>query len=260
MRTTLLILAFSLLLGACATQQGTQTKPYPEPEDTATVIAEMAATREQAAADNRLVMYVLGANWCHDSQDFAKLLATPLVESSVGAHYQVQYVNVGYLQHIREYVDLYDVPVIYATPTVLVVDPVSNSLLNRDSLDYWRSASTQEAQQVVDYFAQFQPGKPVYSPTDITGNLATALASINQYERHQAERIYGAYNQLSPMLKSMEQGEPAADFGEKWGNLAAMRAALPVDLAALRASAHRQAEAGVTDIELEFPHYTLFTD
>jgi hypothetical protein len=205
-------------------------------------------------------MIVLGANWCHDSTDFAKLLKNPGVAPDIDKHYEVQFINVGYLDHIREFVTPYGVPVIYGTPTVMVVKPGTNTLLNRDSLSYWRNASNLGATDARVYFAQYSLATPTPSDPSESAALKTAMASIDQFEQEQAQRIYAAYAALGPLLKSMEAGQPAPDFKDKWGNLAKMRSAITGDLAALRASAVKQDVAGVTKIKLDFPSYALFID
>jgi hypothetical protein len=258
MRTICASALLCLFLTACANQQAAQ--PYPAAGHPQQVVANMEATRQKAAADNKLAMYILGANWCHDSTDFAALLKDPAVAPIIKQGYNVQFINVGYLQYIREYVSLYEVPVIYTTPTVMVVEPHSNTLLNRASLPYWGAASSGQPQDVIDYFGQFSTGTPPPHPTPASPQLQRALNSINLYEREQAQRIYTAYAELGVLMKAMDAGQPSQEFNKKWGNLANMRSALPPALKDLRQSARAQDALGITDIELRFPHYALFTD
>jgi hypothetical protein len=247
----------TLFLSACASEP---TTPYPQSQGSEQALAEMQLTRDRAAQEDKLAMFVLGANWCHDSTDFAKLLKNPGVAPDIEKHYEVQFINVGYLDHIREFVTPYGVPVIYGTPTVMVVNPGSNTLLNRGSLPYWRNASNLDAADARVYFEQFSPATPIPADASESPALQAALASIDQFEQNQAQRIYTAYAALGPLLKSMEAGEPAPGFKNKWGNLAKMRSAITGDLAALRASAVKQDAAGVTKIKLDFPSYALFID
>lgn len=262
MRTICASAALCLFLTACANQQAAQ--PYPAAGHPQQVVANMEATRQKAAADNKLAMYILGANWCHDSTDFAALLKDPAVAPMIEQGYDVQFINVGYLQYIREYVTPYAVPVIYTTPTVMVVEPHSNTLLNRASLPYWGAASRRQPQDVIDYFEQFSAGPPPPASTQaspqLSPQLQRALKSINVYEREQAQRIYTAYAELGVLLKAMDAGEPSQEFNKKWGNLASMRSALPQALEDLRQSARTQDAQGISDIELQFPHYALFID
>jgi hypothetical protein len=90
--------------------------------------------------------------------------------------------------------------------------------------------------------------------------LSEALARIDRFEAAQARRIYRAYAILGPMLEQYEQGDPPADFDEKWSNLARMRSHITGDLEKLRQSARDQDAAGIDPIELEFPRYPLFVD
>ncbi len=258
MRTNFISALLCLLLVACAGHEA--VKPYPVAGDPQQVVADMAATRQQATDDHKLAMYILGANWCHDSTDFAALLQDPSVAPMIEQRYHVQFINVGYLQYIREYVSLYEVPVIYTTPTVMVVDPHSNTLLNRSSLPYWGTASSRQPQDVIAYFDQFSAGTPPPASTQASPQLQQALKSINVYEREQAQRIYTAYAEVGVLMKAMDAGEPSEEFRKKWGNLASMRSALPQALEDLRQSARQQDAQGVTDIQLQFPHYALFTD
>lgn len=258
MRSLWIGLLFLLTLTACTSQQ--LARPYPAAGEPQQVIAAMTATREHAAENDKLAMYVLGANWCHDSTDFATLIENSDVAPLISQRYEVQFINVGYLEYIREYVSLYDVPVIYGTPTVMVVQPTSNELLNRATLPYWRNASSLTSTDALRYFDQFDVNASPTVTAQPSPALQRALDQIDQFERNQAQRIYGGYQELSPMLQAMEAGRPAPGFERKWGNLGKMRGALPADLEQLRASARKQDQQGITDIKLVFPHYALFTD
>ena len=102
-----LLLLPTLFLGACASGP---TQPYPEGQNGQSVIAGIEEVREQALQNDHLAMYVLGGNWCHDSVRFSDMLQQPAVASIVEQHYDVQYVNVGFLENIREYVNLFAFP------------------------------------------------------------------------------------------------------------------------------------------------------
>ena len=246
-----------IVLSGCASAP---IAPYPQSQSSEQALNAMQLTRDQAAQQDKLAMYVLGANWCHDSTDFALLLDNSRVAPEIEQNYLVQYINVGYLDHIREFIDPYDVPVIYGTPTVMIVDPKTNALLNRASLPYWRSASSLNATDALHYFKQYSPDMaPAYTP-EKSPALQTAFASIDQFERTQAKRIYAGYAALSPMMKEMEAGNPPSGFEKKWVNLAKMRSKITGDLEELRMSAVKQDTAGVKDIKLDFPSYALFID
>lgn len=254
----LVIPILALLISACSSSPA--SAPYPTPIDDSQVLAEMAATREQAFANQQLAMYVLGANWCHDSVDFVDLLADPGVAPQIQANYVVQFINVGNLEHIKPFVTAYDVPVIYATPTVMVVDPVANRLLNRTTMSYWRNASNMNAADTADYFQQFSAADLPPMPATPSPALQQALTAIDKFEDAQAQRIYVAYAQLGALMATMDASQPTPEFGTKWGNLAKMRSTITADLQNLRDEAAAQDAAGIRSITLVFPSYALFTD
>ena len=246
-----------LLVSGCATEQAA-TKPYPPHIAAAEAQASVAEVLDKARASDRLAMLVLGANWCHDSVDFANMLAQPELESWIGQHYVVGLYNLGYLDDFQTYLAPYGVPVIYGTPTVLVIDPKTNQLLNPEFHYYWRNASQLTAKDARKYFSIYLV-PPVEGP-DPSESLAQALGQIDEFEARQADRITRAYAALGPMMRAYEAGNPPADFDDKWANLAGMRSKITGDLENLRQSAREQDAAGADPIVLDFPEYPLFID
>lgn len=253
----LLLLPLLLQLSACASGPAL---PYPDKQDRQQVLTAIQDVRTQALQNDKLALYVLGANWCHDSVDFASMLKRPETALVLESEYVVQFINVGYLENIREYVNLFDVPVIYGTPTVMIVDSGTGTLLNRDALSEWRNASNRKPDEARDYLAHYATQQAAPAAAGRSPALDRALRSIDEFEQRQAERIYAAYKILSPLLAAKDKGKPAPGFDVKWSNLAAMRSAITNDLADLRRSAHEQDAAGATAIELSFPDYLLFND
>lgn len=258
-RVLALTLAILSLL-ACAAP-APKTAPYPLRDSYAEISSDIEKARAAAIRDDKLLMLVLGANWCHDSTGFAKKIHNPTISPLLEDRYQVQMINVGYLHFIREIVAAYDVPVIYGTPTVLVIEPVTNVLLNRETLPYWRNADNISIDDTRTYFAAFSPHQSLPATPIPAALLRQGLAQIDQFEQEQAERIYSAYAVLGPMLEKIEAGQqPSAEFETKWKQLATMRSGITDDLQALRNSAAEQAASGATEIQLDFPHYALFID
>ena len=254
------LLLILLVLPVAASAKSDGEALYPEAVDYPVIFEQMDAARERAIASDRLVLYVLGANWCHDSTNLLQKIDQPAVASVLDKYYEVNLINVGYLEYVREVVSRYRVPVIYGTPTVLVVEPRTNTLLNRDSLPYWRSAEMRSLDETVAYFKQWRPDSSLPAPDNVGPALAGALYQIDTFEIAQAERIYRAYAVLGEMMRELGEDKPDKDFYRLWENLAAMRSSITEDLEALRASAESQAAAGADYIELEFPSYSLFID
>lgn len=247
----------------CAAQVAFTDEPeaprYPATTGYDQINASLARARETAVETNRLLMVVMGADWCHDSRAFMDTLADPALAALLEARYVVEPVNVGFYDHVRGVVAHWDVPIIYGTPTVLVIEPNSNMVLNRDSLSYWRSAASLGAADALSYFDAFEPGTtpPASTPSP---PLATALAEIAAFEQRMAERLYLAYADLGARMRGLGETRPDAAFMERWDNVAAMRSEITKDLARLRQEARDQDGLGADPIRLTFPDYSLYTD
>lgn len=254
------IVLMCLIQVACASQPE-QPSPYPSTDSYAAIFADMESARLRAQRENKLLMYVMGANWCHDSLGFVSKTENPAFRELIDQRYVVQLINVGELQFIREVITRYGEPVIYGTPTVLVVEPNTDTLLNGSTLPYWRNADAISLEDTLAYFDAFSPGQLPEPVPDPTPALARALAEIDSFENSQAERIYLAYAELGAMISETEPGaRPSQEFLAKWTNLAEMRSQITDDLVQLRSSAQQLAGSGADPVVLNYPHYDLFID
>jgi len=251
-----IVLFVLLLFTGCAGQPA--AGPYPTPLPVAEVPGEIDGVLRQAAAEQKLAMLVLGANWCHDSTDFAAMLESPELKPWLEEHYVIALYDQGYLDHIPTYVQPFGVPTMYGTPTVLVIDPQTRGVRNLDSHFYWRNASQLEIVDARRYFEKTLTPPPAAEPP--APELAAALRRIDAFEAAQAERILSAYAALGELMKEGDDGRPPEGFEEKWVSLAKMRGQITEDLAELRRSARQQAEEGLAPVRLSFPTYSLFTD
>ena len=261
MIATRLLLAsvLGLFLSAYATATP-DAAPYPAHQTSyAAIEVDIAQARKAAIEDETLLLLALGGNWCHDSVGLVEKMHDKQVAALFHKRYTVQLVNVGNLEFIRDIVKHYNVPIIYGTPTVLVIEPNSDSLLNRDSLSYWRSADALSIDDTLKYFEAFTPGQ-MPETEQVGTELSAAYQRIAVFEQEQAERLYTAYADLGRQMASIGDSKPPADFVEKWQNVGAMRGSITTDLASLRASAREQDKLGVNPIELNFPHYDLYID
>lgn len=252
------MLLIAVALPASAADKDGKTR-FPKGLDETEIQVSLAKARNQAREEGRLLMVILGADWCHDSRAFIDYLEDPAFAALIDERYRVERVNVGFYDNVRGVVSAWDLPVIYGTPTVIVEEPISGVVLNRDTLPHWRDAAALGAGETVRYFGAFAPGAPAESPAPSPA-LADALADIDDFETAQAERIYAAYAEIGQLLSELGDDRPGPDFIEKWDNLAAMRGAITGDLAALRAAARTLDAAGEREIALDFPSYDLFID
>lgn len=246
-------------LAACASVPEAP-KPYPETHSYDDIFTSMDAAREQAMGEDKLLMYVMGANWCHDSVAFMAKTQNQRFADLIDERYLVLPINIGNFDYVREVITRFGEPVIYGTPTVLVVEPRSGDLLNRSTLPYWRNAEAITLDDTLAYFEGFAVGQLPVPVAAESAALATAMAQIDAFENDQAQRIYQAYGELGQLMETQDIHQPSDDFMGKWKSLAAMRGQITQDLSALRQDAVSQDRAGADPIALTFPHYDLFVD
>lgn len=224
-------------------------------------MADLKTGLDTAQKSNKLALVVMGANWCHDSRALAARLYKEPLSTIINTHYEVIFIDVGYLETGKEVISSLGIPVYYATPTVLIVDPVSREVLNADNRNQWGNAYTISMKESVDYFAKYaETGQSaIQSDNEIDENLRVLLADIEAFEDVQAVRLYEAYAVLTPMIKAYKGGDDKA-FSEKiWNEVRDYRYKVSEDMVALRAEARERVAAGETDIRLNYPVYPAFS-
>ncbi len=218
-------------------------------------MADVNNALEKAKEHNKLTLVVMGANWCHDSQSFLRKLESQEMQQLVSNRYEVVIVDVGYLENGKDIIQRFGMPVIYGTPTVLVIDPQSGKPLNTASMHQWRDADSYSLDETLKYFAAYtSASKPELISND---KLATLYAEIDAFEAKQSARVYRAFNIIGPML-DMERDERPKEFNSYWGQLRDFRYAITEDLKTLKDEAKARIEAGENNISLKYPSYKAF--
>lgn len=224
-------------------------------------MVDLAASLDAARKSNRQLLVVLGANWCHDSRALASRLFEEPLSTTINEHYEILFVDVGYLEKGKAVITSLGIPVYYATPTVLIVDPVSRRVINAQNRHQWGNAASISMEESVDYFQQFANTDMggLQSDNEIDANLQELLTEIETFEQAQADRLYLAYATLTPMLKAYKEGDKDAFSEETWNEVRDYRYSIPIDVEALRAEARTQVAAGETNIKLTYPVYPAFS-
>jgi hypothetical protein len=241
-----------------ATQGGHDGRLYLPSGD---ALADVDAATASARDNNRLVLVVMGANWCHDSRALASRLQKEPLSSLVNKHYETVFVDVGHLDKGKDVVTRIGPPVYYATPTVLIVDPGSGRLINEQNRHQWAEANNISMEDSVEYFRLMAESEITDVGHDINPSpqLLQLLSDIDVFEQNQADRLYLAYQVLSPMLRAYEKGEKEKFSESTWNEVRDFRYRVPVDADSLRAEARRRVAAGETQINLDYPEYPAFS-
>lgn len=173
--------------------------PFDEAADAS---AEVDAALDRARAAGHRVIVVLGGNWCHDSIGFASHMASEAMQP-VLERYELVYVDVGMRNRHQEIPVRFGVPVIYATPTILVVDP-ELGLVNGPSVHDWGNAYSRPTSDAVEYFttyASIRPGSA--GVVENTETYQSLIAEIDAWEAREGARLMRAYREIETMRDEM---------------------------------------------------------
>lgn len=232
-----IVLLFSVLL-SLNVHSGPQREFQFLPESQQ--LSRLALLEQQAVAEQKLLLVVLGASWCHDSMALLEKFNEAGMAGALNQRYHLAFVDVGYLQAGSATMARYQQPIYYGTPTVMIIEPGRRQLMNKADLMHWTNAASlplAEYQQyfltehVVQQFAKEQQQSAIIS--------AEVQQQIRQFEQQQAATLAQAYLQLGPLLKAYkESGKPAAaEFKESWDTVKAFRTAILPQVAKLQLQA-----------------------
>ena len=120
--------------------------------------ADVDAALFQALRENKRIILVMGANWCHDSKSLAGRFETPRFKAMMEPKYVITYIDVGKPQ-IGEGRNLdiakrFGIKKIKGTPTVLILSS-EGMLLNKKDAPSWRNAASRSDDAIFAYFEGF---------------------------------------------------------------------------------------------------------
>lgn len=221
-----------------------------------TVQQDIDALLISAGANDKYAILVLGAQWCHDSVGLTEKFSTPQMQSILSEHYEVLFVDVGFLEDRRAVTRRFDYPSYFATPTVFVIEPVTGRLVNRSTIDKWGSADAVTLEEYVSYFTE-HANKPVPGFIEASHPI---YAQLETFSARQAERLNAGYRQLGPLLKSYEEGDKSQEkaFFDLWKEVRGFRFTLQSDLMSLRKNAMAQSDSKAIKL-LSLPSYGPFS-
>lgn len=220
---------------------------------------EIAAATERAKQNGQRLLVIMGANWCHDSRALALRLERSPLSKIISGHYQVVFVDIGNFDKGKDIITGFGIPVYYATPTVLILDPLTSTVVNVDDRHQWGNASLISMADSVSYFERMATAAGPGPEPEPDSELSRLMSEIDQFENIQADRLYDAYEHLSPMMAAFHAGDLKSYSSKKWDELRDYRTQVPKDLTALREQVRQRVSKGETDIKLTYPEYPAFS-
>jgi hypothetical protein len=248
-RLSILVVSLCGLLNACSLG-GLHNKPSAyQPSNTP--MQDVQTALESAKSANKLLLVVMGAQWCHDSTGLVDKFADEKLQRVLSTNYYTVFVDVGYYNDLSHITQRFEQAHYYATPTVMIINPQTERLINASDMNIWGFADSLPLTDYLDYFNRYANNKPyVYRPIP-----AKHIAKINTFEKTNARRLTAAYQILIPNLQLEDNTGAASDlFITQWLDVKRYRTSLQKDIQALRQQAINE-----PDTVLEFPSYRAFS-
>lgn len=204
---------------------------------------------QAARSSDKLLLLIIGANWCEDSRSLADFLRTDDVKATLSEHYEMVVIDAQWLDNLKPLLSQFNYPAYFGTPSLLIIDPKNKTLVNRDSVQRWQSAHSESAGSLNHYLALMADAKNWYKHDQLSAQL---VAQIRQFEADQADIIYHAYARLGPLLEKEEQGESVPELDGLWEAVRRYRYQLQHDLTRLH---------GLRDVDkVELPTYPTLAE
>lgn len=129
--------------------------PYPY-DEMRNADADVAAAKAKAKASHKLLLIDLGGNWCGDCRVLAGVMDLPEVKTFVDKHYVEVSVDVGRFDRNLQIPAHYGITKrLEGVPSVLIVDPKTDKLLNAGRVSALADARSMTPQALADWLAQW---------------------------------------------------------------------------------------------------------
>jgi thiol-disulfide isomerase/thioredoxin len=121
--------------------------------------ADVDQALQRAGGNGKMVLLVMGANWCHDSIGLAGWFDTPRFAAMLGERYEIVYVDVGVPQtgHGRnlDIAKRFGIKKLRNTPLVMLLSAKGKLLNSKKDAISWRNAGSRSEADIYRYFSEF---------------------------------------------------------------------------------------------------------
>jgi len=223
------------------------------------VMADVDQLIDRAKRNKTLALVIIGANWCHDTRSLTDNLDDPAMQAALKG-YDYTLVNADQFAESVALVKRFQQATLYATPTLLIINPETEGLVNSHDMHQWRDAYKMPLAEKIAYFERMKEPKNHTEPRAFTPyrELNNILSRVWQFERQQAARIEAVYGTLIPLVEDHAEDRPD-NFIKQWNELFDLRAQLTDDIARLEKEAKDRFMAGERNFDVTLPSYPKFS-
>lgn len=134
----------------------TLPQPLPAPYDEgANAEAALKGAIARAKAKNKLVLLDLGGNWCPDCRILAAVMDLPELKRFLASKYEVVLVDIGRYDRNMQIPARYGITRPKGVPSVLMIDPRTNKLINEGKTTALADARSMTPQALADWLASW---------------------------------------------------------------------------------------------------------
>jgi hypothetical protein len=194
-RLLFLICSLPLFLSSCQSPQAvTEVLPQYVFKAAPQLMVSIEKAKDQALIKDKLLLLVLGAQWCHDSTGLAKNFSTAKMQTILQERFETLFIDVGYFEDQHNIVQKFGYPAYFGTPTVLVIDPKTDRLLNQNTIPKWQSADSISMEEYLTYFNTVGLNAP---PPQINN------PQLVLFIQKQVQRLRQGFDYLRPIWKDV---------------------------------------------------------
>lgn len=126
--------------------------PYNERADATKAVA---AAKAKARAEHKLLLIDMGGNWCLDCRILAGTMDLPHLKPFIDKHYVEVTVDIGRFDKNLSIAQHYGIAKLAGVPAVLVVDPVTDRVINKGHAEALADARSMNPQALANWLAQW---------------------------------------------------------------------------------------------------------
>nr|WP_283104624.1 thioredoxin family protein [Shewanella olleyana] len=164
----------------------------------------VASVQSTAQAQGKLLLVVMGAQWCHDSRGLAANFSNQTMQPILTSRFETVFVDVGYFDDKHSLAQKYGYPAYFGTPTVMVIQPKTGQLLNEVNLSKWQSADSVPLDEYIEFFSTIG--------TDSVKTLPSS-PQLDQFIKNNVTHLKQGFNHLRPIWAAV-RNDMAGDAKE----------------------------------------------